>query len=54
MSTKTSYPIRLEKKTISAVRLIATREGRTLKAQIEWMLRLAMVAEPTWMLKAKP
>ena len=54
MSTKTSYPVRLEKKIIDSVRPIAKREGRTLKSQLEWMLRLAMVAEPTWMLKAKP
>ena len=39
MSTETSYPVRLEKKIIEAVRPIAKREGRTVKAQIEWFLR---------------
>ena len=43
MSTATSYPIRLEKKIIDAMRPIAKREGRTLKAQIEQFLR-AMIA----------
>jgi hypothetical protein len=46
MSTVTSYPIRLEKKIIDAVRPIAKREGRTIKAQIEWLIRIGMVAEP--------
>jgi hypothetical protein len=51
MSTVTSYPIRLEKKIIDAVRPIAKREGRTIKAQIERLIRIGMVAEPPWMLK---
>ena len=42
MSTATSYPIRLEKEIIDSVRPIAKREGRTLKAQIEWFLRAAV------------
>ncbi len=42
MSTNTSYPIRLESKLLAAVRPIAKREGRTLKAQIERMIRDAI------------
>ena len=42
MSTATSYPVRLEKKLIEAVRPIAKREGRTIKAQLEWLLRAAI------------
>ena len=45
MSTATSYPIRLEKKLIEAVRSIAKREGRTIKAQLERMLRAVIVSE---------
>lgn len=45
MSTATSYPIRLEKKIIDAVRPIAKREGRTIKAQLEWLIKLAISAE---------
>ena len=54
MSKNEAYPIRLDTKILDAVRPIAKREGRTLRAQLEWFLRLAMVAEPSWMLKAKP
>ncbi len=42
MSTATSYPIRLEKKIIDSVRPIAKREGRTLKAQIEQIIKAAV------------
>ena len=42
MSTATSYPIRLEKKIIDSVRPIAKREGRTIKAQIERIIRCAV------------
>ena len=45
MSTATSYPIRLEKKLIEAVRSIAKREGRTIKAQLERMLRAVIATE---------
>lgn len=42
MSTKTSYPIRLEAKIIDSVRPIAKREGRTIKAQIERIIQCAV------------
>ncbi len=45
MPTNTSYPIRLEKKVIESVRPIAKREGRSLKSQIEWLIKLAIRAE---------
>ena len=45
MSTATSYPIRLEKKIIDAVRPIAKREGRTLKAQLERIIAVAVALE---------
>jgi hypothetical protein len=45
LSTATSYPIRLEKKVIDAVRPIARRESRTIKAQIEVMLKAAILAD---------
>jgi hypothetical protein len=45
MSTKTSYPIRLEAKLLNAVRPIAKREGRTLKAQLERIIGAAVASE---------
>ena len=45
MTTTTSYPVRLEKKIIDAVRPIAKRNRRTIKAQIEAMLDAAVRVE---------
>lgn len=45
MSTQTSYPVRLEKKIIAAVRPIAKREGRTIKGQLEKIISAAINAE---------
>lgn len=39
-----SYPVRLEKKLLDAVKPIAKRESRSLKSQIEVMLRAALAA----------
>lgn len=42
MPKNAAYPIRLDTKILDSVRSIAKREGRTLKAQIEWFLRAAL------------
>ena len=42
MSKNAAYPIRLDTKILDAVRPIAKREGRTLRAQLEWFLRAAV------------